>query len=172
MPRGAVMLLGALLLVHAGPALAADPEVAGLQVALASRRLYAGAIDGVAGAATTSAVRSLQRQVGLPVDGEAGPATHDALGRLGRPLFGTRPIKRGMVGLDVSVLQFLLAHGGYYRGALDGYFGPRLLGALRAFQRRRSLSIDGIAGPNSPRAPARLSGASPGRTSSTRVRFC
>jgi soluble lytic murein transglycosylase-like protein len=141
------MVLGALVLAHAGPAVAADPQVAGLQVALASQRLYAGAIDGVGGAATTSAVRSLQRQVGLPVDGEAGQATRDALGKLGRPLFGTRPIKRGMVGLDVSVLQFLLAIHGEDVGTLDGRFGHRTLQALVAFQKRRRLVPDGTAGP-------------------------
>src|SRR5262249_42439555 len=50
-------------------------------------------------------------------------------------------------GLDVSVLQFLLLRDGYYHGALDGYFGPRLLAAVRHFQRRYRLSADGIAGP-------------------------
>ena len=147
MPRGVVTLLAALVLAHAGPAAAADPQVAGLQVALASQRFYAGAIDGVAGAATTSAVRSLQRQAGLPVTSEAGPATREALGTLGRPLFGTRPIKPGMVGLDVSVLQFLLAIHGHDVGTLDGRFGRRTLQALVAFQKRAHLVADGVAGP-------------------------
>jgi LysM repeat protein len=144
--RGVVTLLAALVLAHAGPAAAADPHVAGLQVALASQRFYAGAIDGVAGAATTSALRSLQRRAGLPVSGEAGPATRDALGSLGRPLFGTRPIKFGMVGLDVSVLQFLLAVHGQDVGTLDGRFGSRTLQALVAFQERVRLVPDGVAG--------------------------
>jgi soluble lytic murein transglycosylase-like protein len=146
MPRGGVTLLAALVLAHASPAAAADPQVAGLQVALASQRFYAGAIDGVAGAATTSAVRSLQRQAGLPVTGEAGPATRKALGRLGRPLFGTRPIELGMVGLDVAVLQFLLALHGHDVGALDGRFGTRTLQALVAYQQRARLVADGVVG--------------------------
>jgi len=144
--RGAVTLLAALALAHAGTATAADPQVAGLQVALASHRFYAGAIDGIAGAATTSAVRSLQRQEGLPVSGEAGPATREALGRLGGPPFGTRAIRFGMVGLDVSVLQFLLAVRGLDVGTLDGRFGSRTLQALVAYQRRTRLTPDGVAG--------------------------
>jgi LysM repeat protein len=145
--RGTVTLAFALVLAHAGTAAAADPTVAGLQVALAAQRFYAGSIDGVAGTATTSAVRSLQRQAGLPLTGEAGPATRDALGRLGRPFFGTRPIKFGMVGLDVSVLQFLLAVHGQDVGTLDGRFGSRTREALVAYQRQLRLVPDGVAGP-------------------------
>jgi soluble lytic murein transglycosylase-like protein len=145
--RGAVTLLAVLALGQPGTAAAADPQVAGLQVALASHRFYAGAIDGIAGAATTSAVRSLQRRAGLPASGEAGPETRAALGPLGRPLFGTRPIRFGMVGLDVSVLQFLLAVHGLDVGTLDGRFGGRTLQALVAFQQRARLVPDGVAGP-------------------------
>jgi LysM repeat protein len=147
MRREGVTLLAALTLAHAGPAAAADPQVAGLQVALASKRFYAGAIDGIAGPATTSAVRSLQRRAGVPVNGRAGPATLAALGPLGRRAFGGRVIKVGMVGLDVSVLQFLLAIHRFDVGTLDGRFGRRTLDALVSFQRRAQLVPDGIAGP-------------------------
>ena len=37
--------------------------------------------------------------------------------------------------------------GRLYHAALDGYFGPHLVSAVRAFQRRARLTVDGIAGP-------------------------
>jgi LysM repeat protein len=123
-----------------------DPQVAGLQVALAANRYYAGAVDAIPGTMTLTAVRSLQRRAGLPLTGVATPETRAALGRLGQPLFGKRVIKRGMVGWDVAVLQFLLATDGFDVGTLDGRFGPRTQAALVAYQRRRQLAPDGVAG--------------------------
>jgi peptidoglycan hydrolase-like protein with peptidoglycan-binding domain len=118
-----------------------------VQVALRALGLYCGPIDGLVGPQTRAAVVAAQKRAGLRQTGSIGASTRASLGPLGRPGFGSRPIAPGDFGLDVSVLQFLLAHDGYYRGALDGYFGPRLLSALRAFQRQRGLSADGIAGP-------------------------
>ncbi|HEY1277945.1 MAG TPA: peptidoglycan-binding domain-containing protein, partial [Thermoleophilaceae bacterium] len=67
-----VILAVPLGLAWAGPATAAKrmviyPQVAGLQVALAAKRLYAGPVDALPGPMTSSAVRSLQRQHRLPV---------------------------------------------------------------------------------------------------------
>jgi hypothetical protein len=122
-----------------------NPQVAGLQVALRAYSLYAGPIDGISGPATRRGIRRFQRRVGLTVDGRAGPATRSAFGPLGRPLFGKRTMRRGLVGLDVAVLQFLLAR----RGELvpiSGYFDARTARALRHFQRARQLADDGVAG--------------------------
>ena len=129
-----------------GAARAADPQVAGLQVALRAHGLYPGAIDGIAGPQTRRAVRSFQRRHGLVVDGVAGPRTRAKLGRLGRPRLGRRLLTRGAVGLDVSSLQFLLARRGAYAGPLDGNLGPQTERALRAFQQRAGLLADGVAG--------------------------
>ena len=75
MGRSAGVLLGVLAALSLpGPALAVDPQIAALQVALTANRFYAGAIDGIAGTATSSAVRSLQREAGLTPDG-AGAGT-------------------------------------------------------------------------------------------------
>ena len=117
-----------------------------MQVALRALGLYCGPIDGIVGPQTRAAVTAAQKRAGLPQTGAIGARTRESLGPLGRPRFGSRRITRGDFGLDVSVLQFLLAHDGYYRGALDGYFGPRVLAALRSFQRHRGLTVDGIAG--------------------------
>jgi hypothetical protein len=146
------MLVVAVGLGWVGTATAAErvvvyPQVAGLQVALAAKRLYAGPVDALPGPMTASAIRSLQRQHGLPVTGTLTAATQKTLGRLGRPFFGQRVIKRGMVGWDVSVLQFLLAAYGFDVGTLDGRFGPQTQAALIAYQEERHLAPDGISGP-------------------------
>src|SRR5207245_35926 len=85
MRRSARLLLSVVgVLAVAAPARAVNPQVAALQVALTAKRMYAGRVDGIAGSATTSAVRSLQRAAGLTIDGSAGAATRAALGSLGR----------------------------------------------------------------------------------------
>ena len=124
-----------------------DVQVAGLQAALRARGLYAGPVDAITGPQTRRGVLRFQRRSGLAVDGVVGPRTRKALGRLGRPLYGTRLIRRNMVGWDVSVLQFLLGRNGASTGAIDGYFGPLTNGAVRRFQRRAGIAVDGIVGP-------------------------
>jgi len=135
-------------LTAAAPAQGAlDPDVVGAQVALRSHGLYRGPIDGIRGPLTKRAVRAFQRREGLRVDGIVGPRTRAEMGRLGRPDFGRRLIRRGMVGWDVSVLQFLLARRGTGIRGIDGIFGPNTLGAVRRFQSRRGLAADGVVGP-------------------------
>jgi peptidoglycan hydrolase-like protein with peptidoglycan-binding domain len=133
-------------LALAGVAHAGNPQIAGLQVALRAYGLYGGPIDAIAGPGTVRATKAFQSRKRLPVDGLAGPLTRRALGPLGRPLFGRRTLGRGMIGWDVSVLQFLLAK----RGELVpvyGYFDAATQRALRRYQRSRRLAADGIAGP-------------------------
>jgi peptidoglycan hydrolase-like protein with peptidoglycan-binding domain len=145
MAAAAVVAGSAALLV--GPATAADPQIAGLQVALRAQGLYRGAVDGIKGPQTRGAVLAFQRRAGLAVDGVAGPRTRRALGPLGRPRLGRRLIVRGSLGWDVSALQFLLRRRGFDPGPLDGFMGGQTAGALRAFQQRMGLFADGIAGP-------------------------
>ena len=123
-----------------------NPQIAGLQVALRAHGLYLAQIDGVAGPRTAAAVHRFQREHGLPV-GYADTRTRIALGPLGRPLFGSRVIRRGDFGLDVSVLQFLLTRRGYYSGALDGYMGAETAAALGRYQRALHLRADAVLGP-------------------------
>lgn len=123
-----------------------NPQVAGLQVALRAQGLYRGAIDAIAGPETVAAVEQFQRSHGLPVTGHAGPRTRRALGPLGRHLFGSRILRRGDFGWDVAVLQFLLVRHGI-AVPINAYFdGPTLRG-VRLLQRRRHLTVDGVAGP-------------------------
>jgi peptidoglycan hydrolase-like protein with peptidoglycan-binding domain len=149
-------------LVFAAPA-SGNPQTAGLQVALRAYGFYLGPIDAISGQGTATAIRAFQRSSRLPVDGLAGKRTRKALGRLGGPLYGERTLRRGRVGWDVSVLQFLLARHGIGR-VIDGYFGRETDAAVRSFQRRSGLAVDGIAGPQTlaalegrqPSAPPRV----------------
>jgi hypothetical protein len=46
-------------------------------------------------------------------------------------------------GSTVAQVQRTLANEGYYKGAIDGEFGPRTHYAIRAYQRTHNLSVDG-----------------------------
>jgi murein DD-endopeptidase MepM/ murein hydrolase activator NlpD len=153
----------ALVLVSPGSA-AGSSRVAALQIGLQAKDLYGQTIDGLWGPATERAVRRLQRRAGLAVDGIAGPATRRALRRYGRPGLGSRLVRTGLVGWDVSRVQFLLAWHGFPSGTLDGAFGPRTAAATIRFQRFARLGADGVVGSATiaalkrpiPRSPIRL----------------
>ena len=135
------------VLVLASPALGSrDAGLAALQVALQSRGVYAGSIDGIKGAATTRAIKRFQRRAGLPADGVPGPKTRRALGTYGKHLLGSRPLTRGAAGWDVAALQFLLAWHGFPSSTIDGGLGEHTERALRRFQRWAGLKPDGVAG--------------------------
>ena len=151
-------VIAAALLIAPATAAAQSAEVAALQIALRAKGLYSGPIDGVPGPGTASGVRAAQARAGIAVDGVSGPMTRRALGRLGRPPFGSRVLRAPAVGWDASILQFLLAMRGFPSGSFDGALGPRSTAALVRFQGSRGLLADGIAGPATyaaVRAPAR-----------------
>jgi hypothetical protein len=139
-------------LATAAPVCAANPQLAGLQVALRGQGLYKGPIDAVQGPKTRAALRAFQRRHGLVPDGLAGPKTRVALGKLGTPLYGRRVLRRGLVGWDVAVLQFLLRERGFTAGKPDGRFGRSTVVALVKFQREKHLTPDGVLGRKTARA--------------------
>jgi peptidoglycan hydrolase-like protein with peptidoglycan-binding domain len=140
------VVLAALLLPARAHAIT-NPQIPGLQVALKAEGVYAGPIDGIAGPMTARGVRRFQRSAGLLVDGVAGPRTRAKLGRLGKPLFGQRMLlRRGMVGWDVSVLEFFLRSRGFQPGKIDGHFTKKTVAAVKHYQRARHLLVDGLAG--------------------------
>lgn len=147
--RAALVAVPAALLLFAGPAHAiTNPQIPGLQVALREKGFYRGSIDGIAGPVTAQAVRAFQRKAHITVDGIAGPQTRRALGKLGRPLWGKRKmLARGMVGWDVSVLEFFLARRNLGPGVVDGRFTDRTASAVRRLQRKKNLTVDGVVGP-------------------------
>ncbi len=60
---------------------------------------------------------------------------------------GERVLYWGSRGNDVVELQRKLKNWGYYDGSLDGIYGPDTYNAVRFFQRRNGLSVDGVVGP-------------------------
>jgi peptidoglycan hydrolase-like protein with peptidoglycan-binding domain len=145
--RFRLVIAGALAAGLAAPATASalNPQQAGLQVALRAQGLYCGPIDAVVGPKTLAAIRAFQRTHGLRITGLADVRMRRALGPLGVPLFGSRPISRGDIGWDVAVLQFLLVRHGI-DVPVNGYVdGPTIRG-IRRYQRQLRLSADGIAG--------------------------
>jgi LysM repeat protein len=133
-------------LAAAAPAGALNPQHAGLQVALRAQGLYLGPIDALVGPRTVAAVRAFQHSHGLHVTGIADVRTRRALGPLGTPLFGSRPLHRGAFGWDVSVLQFLLNEHGL-RVPVNAYLDRPTVRGLRRYQRELHLTPDGVAGP-------------------------
>jgi hypothetical protein len=122
-----------------------DPDVAGLQTALAVKGFYRGPIDGFRGPLTSAALRAFQRHARLASTSVADARTLSALGALGRPRYGARSLRVGMVGRDVAALQFELRYHGFpNRGR--GVFDARTVLALKRFQRYAGLPADGMAG--------------------------
>ena len=137
----------AVCLLAPATASAASSRVAALQVALRAHDVYGGAVDGIAGPATTAGVRRVQARAGLAVDGIVGPRTRRALGRQGRHPVGSRPLRQGHRGWDVAALQFALETRGFPCGTVDGGFGARTEAAVRRVQAFAGLPVDGVAGP-------------------------
>ena len=149
MRQKAPWLAALLVALVATPVAAAEikAETAALQIALTARGLYAGPVDGIAGPATVSALRTFQRRRELPATGRLDRRTRLAFSKLGKPLTGTRVVGRRMMGWDVSVLEFQLARRGFDPGHIDGRFDSDTRGAVRGFQRYARLKIDGAAVP-------------------------
>lgn len=63
-------------------------------------------------------------------------------------------LKRGSSGPEVEALQRKLIAGGINPGPVDGLFGTKTEAAVRSFQERHGLEVDGIAGPHTMEALA------------------
>jgi LysM repeat protein len=124
-----------------------NPQTAGLQVALRAQGLYRGSVDAISGPETVAATRAFQQMEGLPVTGLADARTRQALGPLGRPLFGARTLHRGAFGWDVAVLQFLLVRQGI-SVPINAYYDDPTLHGVRLMQQRLHLRSDGVVGPH------------------------
>jgi cell wall-associated NlpC family hydrolase len=89
--------------------------------------------DGIFGPQTRAAVRAFQARHGLVVDGIVGPQTRAALFGTDRDdyirAWWVAPVQRAL-GLPV-----------------DGVYGPQTRAAVRAYQARHGLVVDGIVGP-------------------------
>ena len=60
--------------------------------------------------------------------------------------------KYGSRGSEVRTIQEKLKRWGYYTGNVDGIYGSQTTAAVKTFQRKNGLTVDGIAGTNTLRA--------------------
>ena len=56
--------------------------------------------------------------------------------------------KYGSRGSEVTQIQTKLKRWGYYTGNIDGIYGSQTVAAVKYFQRKNNLVVDGIAGKN------------------------
>ena len=142
------------------------PIVRAVQLALA-RLGYPLRGTGNFGGATHNAITDFQRKYGLEVDGELGPDTAKAIDRaltdqppdatppVSAPaiadLIGGRILRAGHTGPIVQAVQLGLARLGYpLTGTAN--FGPNTEKAVRDFQQKNKLEVDGEVGPEFARA--------------------
>lgn len=108
--------------------------------------------DGDFGSETEEAIKQLQRDVHIEVDGIVGKNTWDALNSVFVKPVAVYPgylIKKGQQGENVRKIQEKLIELGYSCGlcGADSIFGRGTHNAVIAFQKANSLSVDGIVGP-------------------------
>ena len=125
----------------------ASSTVMNLQKLLADRGFYNGAVDGIMGSQTRSAIVAAQKAYNLTADGVAGPQTLAALESDGAKAVTTNISSTSTTkSAEVSTLQELLSKRGFYNGAVDGIMGPQTRTAIVAAQQSYGLVADGIAG--------------------------
>jgi N-acetylmuramoyl-L-alanine amidase len=73
--------------------------------------------------------------------------------------------KRGSTGDTVKEIQQKLSNWGYYSGSVDGIYGSKTEEAVKYFQRKNGLTVDGICGTSTLAALGISSGSSSGTTS-------
>lgn len=74
--------------------------------------------------------------------------------------------RQGDRGETVKTIQTKLKRWGYYNGSVDGIFGSQTAAAVKYFQRKNGLAVDGIVGPATLKALGMPSGSSGGAASS------
>ncbi|WNG41343.1 peptidase [Archangium violaceum] len=123
-------------------------SVVTLQKKLKAAGFDPGAADGAFGPKTLAAVKAFQKSRGLASDGIVGPKTWSALNSATASSGGSGPtLRQGARGEPVRALQNRLNALGFNAGTADGDFGPKTLAAVKAFQKSRGLTADGVVGP-------------------------
>ena len=74
--------------------------------------------------------------------------------------------KYGSSGSEVTQIQTKLKRWGYYNGNIDGIYGSKTVAAVRSFQSKNGLTVDGIAGPITLQAMGIYTSSSSGGTAS------
>lgn len=75
--------------------------------------------------------------------------------------------KYGSRGSEVTQIQTKLKRWGYYKGNIDGIYGSQTVEAVKYFQRKNGLAVDGIAGKNTLAAMGIFNSSSSGSSGSS-----
>lgn len=157
-------------------------DVRNLQQDLTTLGYYWAEITGNFGAKTETAVKRFQEENGLTADGVAGTKTLNAIAAAvarkgGTPASGGSAgttLKLNSQGTKVSQLQTDLKQLGYYYAEITGNFGAKTEAAVKAFQKAKGLTADGVAGPktlNAIAAAVDKAGGSSSGSSSTNMKL-
>ena len=151
-------------------------DVRNLQQDLTTLGYYWAEITGNFGAKTETAVKRFQEENGLTADGVAGAKTLNAIAAAVARKGGTSAssssagtaLKLNSQGTKVSQLQTDLKQLGYYYAEITGNFGSKTEAAVKAFQKAKGLTADGVAGTRTLDAiAAAVSGAGGSSSTST-----
>ena len=157
-------------------------DVRNLQQDLTTLGYYWAEITGNFGAKTETAVKRFQEENGLTADGVAGTKTLNAVAAAvarkgGTPASGGSAgttLKLNSQGTKVSQLQTDLKQLGYYYAEITGNFGEKTEAAVKAFQKAKGLTADGVAGTktlNAIAAAVDKAGGSSSGSSSTNMKL-
>ncbi len=148
--------------MNSGPTISigsSGPDVRRLQrIFVMTKVLVPSNITGTFDSTTEQAVKDFQQGAGLTVDGIVGPITWQAL-----PADPNTPLlSHGASGSVVTALQKGLKK--YSTPAtdprpVDGDFGPKTEGAVKAYRQDRGIHVDGIVGDQTWWAPPSAAGA-------------
>lgn len=132
------------------------PDVLAVQQVLRAQGFYAGALDGIYGPNTATAVRNFQASRAILTTGNVCDGLYSTLGitcssvppcphrhpiDTCRRLHLTSPLLHGS---DVAAVQIALANRGFNLVQVDGIYGPDTVAAVRAFQTAAGLPVNGV----------------------------
>ncbi len=121
------------------------------QTVLKNLGLYEGMIDGINGPETKKALKVFQELAGLKIDGILGPNTIDALiaGESSYVDIGGADISsvKTEYSLEIQKAQEKLKDLKLYEGIIDGINGTETKNAIKEFQTKSGLVVDGVLGP-------------------------
>ncbi|GHU65458.1 hypothetical protein FACS1894184_01280 [Clostridia bacterium] len=133
-------------------------DVRAVQTILKQLGYLTSSVDGIFGSKTAAAVKAFQTRNGLYADGQVGNNTFQKMispsaiangssgSGSGNSSTARSYLRYGDSGSEVLAMQRALQALGYYNGVLSGKFQDQTLAAVRLFQSRNGLSVDGLAG--------------------------
>lgn len=102
-------------------------------------------IDGSRGAQTKKC-EIMAVQVGLNKDYGCGLSVDGSYGAKSKAAMSTRAVYKGKSGVLVKAVQCILYTHGYNPKGIDGHCGDGMVAAIKAFQKKSGLTVDGSCG--------------------------